>query len=110
MPAASDTQLQELLAHPSVWRGRSHAAVETFSTGFAALDAGLPGGGWARHGVVEVLTPQPGVGELYLLLPLLANLSRAIGGGGRERGGPSWSPKRAGQGRAADLKHKPSRR
>ena len=77
MPAASDTQLQELLAHPSVWRGRSHAAVETFSTGFAALDAGLPGGGWPRHGLVEILTPQPGVGELYLLLPVLAALSRA---------------------------------
>ena len=69
-------QLEELLAHPSVWRGRSRAAVETFPTGFAALDAGLPGGGWPRHGLVEILTPQPGVGELYLLLPALAALSR----------------------------------
>jgi len=73
-------QLQELLAHPSVWRGRSRAAVETLSTGFAALDAGLPGGGWPRHGLVEVLTPQPGIGELYLLLPVLASLSRAAPG------------------------------
>jgi protein ImuA len=80
MPAATDTQLQELLAHPSVWRGRSRAAVETVSTGFAALDAGLPGGGWPRHGLVEVLTPQPGIGELYLLLPVLASLSRAAPG------------------------------
>ena len=80
MLAATDTQLQELLAHPSVWRGRSRAAVETVSTGFAALDAGLPGGGWPRHGLVEVLTPQPGVGELYLLLPVLASLSRAAPG------------------------------
>ena len=70
-------QLAELLAHPSVWRGRSRATVETLSTGFAALDAGLPGGGWPRHGLVEVLTPRPGVGELYLLLPALAALSRA---------------------------------
>ncbi len=74
--SANDQQLQELLAHPSVWRGRSRAAVETLSTGFAALDAGLPGGGWPRHGLVEILTPQPGVGELYLLLPVLAALSR----------------------------------
>jgi cell division inhibitor SulA len=80
MPPSSDTQLQELLAHPSVWRGRSRAAVETVSTGFAALDAGLPGGGWPRHGLVEILTPQPGVGELYLLLPVLASLSRAVPG------------------------------
>jgi len=77
MPAANDRQLQELLAHPSVWRGRSRAAVETLPTGFAALDAGLPGGGWPRHGLVEILTPRPGVGELYLLLPALAALSRA---------------------------------
>jgi hypothetical protein len=80
MPAATDTQLQQLLAHPSVWRGRSRAAVETLSTGFAALDAGLPGGGWPRHGLVEILTPQPGVGEIYLLLPVLASLSRAAPG------------------------------
>jgi hypothetical protein len=77
MPAANDKQLQELLAHPSVWRGRSRAAVETLPTGFAALDAGLPGGGWPRHGLVEILTPRPGVGELYLLLPVLAALSRS---------------------------------
>jgi len=69
-------QLEELLAHPSVWRGRSRAAIETLSTGFEALDAGLPGGGWPRHGLIEILTPQPGVGELYLLLPVLAALSR----------------------------------
>jgi cell division inhibitor SulA len=74
---ANPQQLAELLAHPSVWRGRSRAALETFSTGFAALDAGLPGGGWPRHGLVEILTPRPGVGELYLLLPVLAALSRA---------------------------------
>ena len=76
MAEAHEKQLEELLAHPSVWRGRSRAAVETFPTGFAALDAGLPGGGWPRHGLVEILTPQPGVGELYLLLPALAALSR----------------------------------
>jgi len=80
MPAATDTQLQELLAHPSVWRGRSRAAVETISTGFAVLDAGLPGGGWPRHGLVEILTPQAGMGELYLLMPVLASLSRAAPG------------------------------
>jgi cell division inhibitor SulA len=77
MSATREQQLSRLLAHPSVWRGRSSAAVETLPTGFAALDAGLPGGGWPRHGLVEILTPRPGVGELYLLLPVLAALSRA---------------------------------
>ena len=70
-------QLSQLLAHPSVWRGRSRAAVQTFSSGFPALDAGLPGGGWPCHGLIEILAPQPGVGELHLLLPALAALSRA---------------------------------
>jgi hypothetical protein len=78
MPETHEKQLEELLAHPSVWRGRSRAAVETFPTGFPALDAGLPGGGWPRHGLVEILTPRPGVGELYLLLPALAALSRLL--------------------------------
>jgi hypothetical protein len=75
MSTAHDQQLQELLAHPSVWRGRSRAIIPTVSTGFAALDAGLPGGGWPSHGLVEILTSQPGVGELYLVLPALAALS-----------------------------------
>ncbi len=70
-------QLEELLAHPSLWRGRSRAVLATIPTGYAALDAGLPGGGWPRHGLIEILTPRPGVGELYLLLPVLAALSRA---------------------------------
>ena len=77
MAVTNDKQLAELLAHPSVWRGRSRAALETLPTGFPALDAGLPGGGWPRHGLVEILTPELGVGELYLLLPALALLSRA---------------------------------
>ena len=78
MSVTHDKQLQELLAHPSVWRGRSRAALETLPTGFPALDAGLPGGGWPRHGLVEILTPELGVGELYLLLPALAALSRMM--------------------------------
>jgi hypothetical protein len=74
--ASKEKQLAELLAHPSVWRGRSRAQIDTISTGFAALDAGLPGGGWPRAGLVEILTPQCGVGELYALMPALAALTR----------------------------------
>ncbi len=77
MSLSTHTQLEELLAHPSLWRGRSRAALATVPTGYAALDAGLPGGGWPRHGLIEILTPRPGVGELYLLMPALAALSRA---------------------------------
>lgn len=48
----------------------------------AHLVHGLPdarrrpaGRGWPRAGLVEILTPQPGVGELHLLVPALARLT-----------------------------------
>lgn len=72
---AINPRLARLLEHPALWRGRSAARMPTWSTGFPALDAGLPGGGWPRAGLVEVLTPHLGVGELHLLLPALAQLS-----------------------------------
>mgnify|MGYP003412037119 CR=1 FL=1 len=75
MATSKESQLQELLGHPSLWRGRSRAPIDTISTGFAALDAALPGGGWPRSGLIEVLTPAHGIGELYLLLPALAALT-----------------------------------
>lgn len=40
-------------------------------TGFAALDAQLPGGGWPRGALIELLGDAPGIGELGLLLPML---------------------------------------
>jgi len=45
-------------------------------TGFAALDQRLPGGGWPLGALTEVLPAAPGVGEIGLLLPALAALSR----------------------------------
>jgi hypothetical protein len=68
-------QLEALLRHPSLWRGRGAAAPAGWSTGFPALDAALPGGGWPRRGLVEVLSFSPGHGELTLWTPLLARLS-----------------------------------
>lgn len=70
-----NSRLARLLEHPALWRGRSAARVPTWSTGYPMLDAGLPGGGWPRAGLVEILTPQPGVGELHLLIPTLARLT-----------------------------------
>ena len=42
------------------------------STGHAALDAELPGGGWPAAGLTELLLPACGSGELRLLAPALA--------------------------------------
>ena len=45
-------------------------------SGFAALDAQLPGGGWPRRTLTELLLPHPGVGEIRLLAPSLAAAQR----------------------------------
>ncbi|AYH44383.1 translesion DNA synthesis-associated protein ImuA [Azoarcus sp. DN11] len=44
------------------------------ATGFAALDAQLPGGGWPRNALIELLSDSPGIGEIGLLLPVLRTL------------------------------------
>ncbi len=75
MSLLKGNSLAQLLEHPAIWRGRSAARIDTLSTGFRALDEGLPGGGWPRIGLTEILAPRHGVGELRLLLPLLARLA-----------------------------------
>jgi cell division inhibitor SulA/protein ImuA len=73
----SDSKLARLLEHPAIWRGRSAAALPVLASGFAALDAQLPGKGWPRTGLIEILPGRFGSGELELLLPALAALTRA---------------------------------
>ena len=70
--------LAEVLARPDVWRGDQLASAElpTVASGFAALDAELPGGGWARGNLTEVLADGAGQGECILLLPALSALQR----------------------------------
>ena len=58
-----------------VWRGSqlAHAAaLRVQPTGHAALDAQLPGGGWPRGALAEVLQPPHGRHEWPLVLPTLA--------------------------------------
>jgi len=70
-------QLEELLSHPRIWRGRggvdSHAAF--VSTGYESLDRALAGG-WPLGSLCELLTDQWGQGEFRLLLPALGRLTR----------------------------------
>jgi hypothetical protein len=47
------------------------------ATGFASLDAALPGGGWPLGAVTELLAEHAGIGELSLLLPALVSLARS---------------------------------
>jgi hypothetical protein len=72
--------VEELLReHPArLWRAREQAAVSTapigLSTGYVELDRCLPGQGWPRQGLIEILHDQPGIGELELIMPALARL------------------------------------
>lgn len=49
---------------------------KTVDTGYAALSAELPGGGWPLGALVELLVQQPGVGEMRLLRPALARVAQ----------------------------------
>jgi len=71
--------LAALLARPDIRRGDALAQVANPSvpTGFAALDAELPGGGWPTGCLTECLPAHEGIGELRILGPALAALSRA---------------------------------
>src|SRR5258706_14664736 len=71
--------LANLLQRQAVWRGGAPAAAgaPAAQTGYAALDAELPGGGWPVGGLAELLCRAEGVGELQIVLPALAGLTAA---------------------------------
>ena len=69
-----------------VWRADAlaHAASATggvLSTGHAALDAQLPGGGWPVGALCEILQAQSGWHEWRLLLPVVSALTAVAGRG-----------------------------
>ncbi|UGQ45154.1 translesion DNA synthesis-associated protein ImuA [Massilia endophytica] len=59
--------------HPSLWLASqlARSASRCVDTGYAALSAQLPGGGWPVGALNELLLPQAGVGEMRLLQPAL---------------------------------------
>jgi protein ImuA len=65
--------------HPALWRahqlGRGREAVQ--ASGYAVLDAELPGGGWPQRAITELLLAGPGWGEIRLLAPALAQVGAA---------------------------------
>jgi hypothetical protein len=65
--------LAEVLARPDVWCGDrfAEASLPAIGSGFPALDAELPGGGWPRGALCELLHDGAGIGELELLMPAL---------------------------------------
>lgn len=91
-----DESLEALLASAQVWRarskgeagdaGRAGAAMPVLPTGWPALDAALPDGGWPLGTLIELLLPSHGVGELQLLMPAL----RALGAPGPDTAWLLW--------------------
>jgi protein ImuA len=74
MPA---TLIQPEAIHPALWRGSQlgHAAGRCVDTGYPALSAELPGGGWPTGALIDLLVQQPGIGEMRLLLPAFKALA-----------------------------------
>ena len=76
-PGGAYREIDELIqGNPALWRGCDRAGQGDHgrSTGFAQLDDILPGRGWPDKGLMEVITPQWGMGELQLLIPLMRSV------------------------------------
>ena len=77
-PSPRPSTLSEVLGHPGIWRGGAEPVlpIRTQASGNASLDALLPGGGWPIGSLIEILIGNDGLGELGLVLPALAALTR----------------------------------
>ena len=64
--------LESLLQRADIWRGGAAPPAQALPSGFAELDAWLPGGGLPRGALTEILIAREGIGELSLLVPALA--------------------------------------
>ena len=63
-----------LLNNRDLWRACDLDKVNSNSTGDKKLDNILPGGGWPKKGLVEVINQYHGIGELQLLIPLMLSV------------------------------------
>ena len=72
-PAAPFFMAAPETLHPALWRASQLGAGRASVTpsGFALLDAQLPGGGWPHGVLTELLLAHPGLGEMRLLAPAL---------------------------------------
>ena len=83
--------LPDTLQHPNLWQGRRRSMRQaSVSSGLRQLDTLLPDGGWPLGALCELLVARSGIGELSLLLPLLAQTSS--NGGWMILIDPPWLP------------------
>ncbi|MEX2961327.1 translesion DNA synthesis-associated protein ImuA [Microbulbifer sp. TYP-18] len=71
-------RLRRLLDRADIWQAANEQRRPRngIATGYRGLDALLSGHGWPRGATTELLADQSGIGELSLLLPTLAELTR----------------------------------
>lgn len=71
------SSLADLAPRSDIWRGDALAmpSLPGIATGFAALDAELPGGGWPPGALIEIYPETEGIGEFSLLAPALGRLA-----------------------------------
>ena len=68
--------LSLVLQRSDVWVGGQLApSCGALASRFPALDAELPGGGWPRGALIDLMLARPGIGEMALVLPALATLT-----------------------------------
>jgi len=67
----------EQLARLCLEGGMNRGTRTALPSGFAELDANLPGGGWRSGAIAELMSDAMGIGELGLLMPVLSSLARA---------------------------------
>lgn len=92
-PTPVDRALPDF-ANANVWRAGElgSASLRTVPTGYAVLDAVLPGGGWPQGALIEVMQPQAGLHEWGLMAPALAALQAETPGGLTVLVGAPWLP------------------
>lgn len=63
--------------HPAIWRASqlARSSARCIDTGFPALSSQLGGTGWPTGTLVDLMVQQPGIGELRLLAPALAQVA-----------------------------------
>ncbi len=77
-PLHKQVPRQPVPRHPAVWRvgERPVAPVRVIPCGIPGLERQLPGSGWQPGCINEIIGHGTGIGEVSLLLPALAHLTR----------------------------------
>lgn len=73
-------QISSLLKHPKLWRASEQKSDQSehryIPTGYPSLEENLPGNGWPVGALTEIVSDAVGIGELRLVMPALASLTR----------------------------------